>query len=48
MDEPRQPVAPVEPPDADIGDPLAVRGYLVAAFAIVLGMILWALAMIGY
>ncbi len=47
MDEPRQPVRPVEPGD-DIGDPIAVRGFLVAAFAIVLGMILWALAMIGY
>lgn len=48
MDEPREPVRPAEPPEADIGDPVAVRGYLVAAFAIVLGMILWAFAMIGY
>src|SRR5512146_3295303 len=45
MDEPREPVRPVEPPEADIGDPVAVRGYLVAAFAIVIGMILWAFAM---
>ncbi len=48
MDEPRQPVRPVEPPDADVGDPIAVRTFLIAAFVIVIGMLLWAFAMIGY
>ena len=47
MDQPREPVPPAEPA-GDIGDPVAVRGFLTAAFAIVIGMILWALAMIGY
>ncbi len=48
MDHPNQPVRPPIPPDGDIGDPVAVRTYLTAAFIIVAGMILWAIAMIGY
>jgi len=47
MDHPQEPVPPVRP-DRDIGDPVAVRGYLTAAFIIVAGMILWVFAMIGY
>ncbi|HEX9108536.1 MAG TPA: hypothetical protein VF832_14930 [Longimicrobiales bacterium] len=47
MDEPRQPVRPEEPL-GDIGEPVAVRTFLIAAFLIVLGMILWAVSMIGY
>lgn len=48
MDHPNEPVRPTLPPDGDIGDPEAVRAYLTAAFVIVIGMILWAFAMIGY
>lgn len=48
MDQPNEPVRPDLPPDADVGDPVAVRIYLRAAFIIVIGMILWAWAMIGY
>lgn len=51
MDHPNEPVRPVDPAppgDYDIGDPVAVRAYLTAAFIIVIGMILWAFAMIGY
>ena len=48
MDQPNEPIRPDVPPDGDIGDPIAVRAYLLAAFIIVLGMILWAWAMIGY
>ncbi len=54
MDQPQEPnrpvrpIAPDVPPDADIGDPVAVRTYLLAAFLIVIGMVLWAFAMIGY
>ncbi len=48
LDLPREPVRPPLPPDGDIGDPVAVRGFLTAAFIIVIGMILWAFAMIGY
>ncbi len=48
MDQPHEPVRPETPPDADIGDPVAVRAYLLAAAVIVAGMVLWAWAMIGY
>ena len=48
MDQPHQPVQPVTPPDGDIGDPVAVRTYLIAAFIVVIGMLLWAIAMSGY
>ena len=48
VEPPHEPVRPVLPPDGDIGDPEAVRGFLTAAFVIVIGMILWAFAMIGY
>lgn len=48
MEQPREPVRPTVPPDGDIGDPVAIRGFLTAAFLIVLGMILWATSMIGY
>ncbi len=48
MDEPHEPVRPVTPPDADIGDPVAVRAYLTAAAIIVIGMLLWAISMTGY
>ncbi len=48
MDHPNEPVRPVTPPDGDIGDPVAVRAFLTAAFIVVIGMILWAWAMIGY
>ncbi len=48
VDHPHEPVRPPIPPDGDIGDPVAVRGFLTAASIIVLGMILWAWAMIGY
>ena len=48
MDQPREPVRPETPPGADIGDPVAIRAYLLAAFVIVAGMVLWAWAMIGY
>lgn len=48
VDHPHEPVRPPIPPDGDIGDPVAVRGFLTAAFIIVIGMILWAWAMIGY
>lgn len=48
MDPSNDPIRPDPPPDADIGDPVAVRAYLRAAFIIVIGMILWAWAMIGY
>ena len=48
MDHPHEPVRPPIPPDGDIGDPVAVRTYLTAAFVIVAGMILWVIAMIGY
>jgi hypothetical protein len=39
---------PGTPPQGDIGDPVAVRGFLLAALLIVIGMALWAFAMIGY
>ncbi len=48
VDHPHEPVRPPSPPDGDIGDPVAVRAFLTAAFIIGLGMILWAFAMIGY
>ncbi len=48
MDHPHEPVRPEIPPGGDIGDPVAVRTYLTAAFIIVIGMILWAFAMIGF
>ncbi len=47
MDEPREPVLPADPVE-DIGDPVAVRTFLIAALVIVIGMILWAISMIGY
>ncbi len=46
--EPINPLRPEVPPGADIGDPVAVRTYLLVAFLIVIGMVLWAFAMIGY
>ncbi len=48
VDQPHEPIRPEAPPDADIGDAVAVRTYLLAAFLIVAGMVLWAFAMIGY
>lgn len=48
MDQPHEPVRPDLPPQGDIGDPVAIRAFLLAAFLIVAAMVLWAFAMIGY
>jgi hypothetical protein len=48
MDQPDDSVAPVIKADGDLGEPISTRAYILAAFIIVAGMILWAVAMIGY
>jgi hypothetical protein len=48
MDHPSEPVPPVVKAEGDLGEPVSTRAYIVAAFIIVAGMILWVTAMIGY